>query len=75
MREHLEIYCAIKGIRSDYCEEIIEMSLIEMDLKQYSDVFAGKLSGGNKRKLQCCLALLGNPAVILLDEPSTGVDP
>lgn len=36
---------------------------------------AGNLSGGNKRKLQCCLALLGNPPIILLDEPSTGVDP
>jgi ABC-type multidrug transport system ATPase subunit len=33
------------------------------------------LSGGNKRKLSVALALLGNPPVILLDEPSAGMDP
>jgi ATP-binding cassette subfamily A (ABC1) protein 3 len=32
-------------------------------------------SGGNKRKLNCCLAFLGSPSVILLDEPTSGVDP
>lgn len=51
MREHLEIYSDIKGIRKDYVEEIVEMTLHEMDLFQYSDVRAGNLSGGNKRKL------------------------
>jgi ATP-binding cassette subfamily A (ABC1) protein 3 len=32
-------------------------------------------SGGNKRKLNCCIAFLGSPSVILLDEPTSGVDP
>lgn len=33
------------------------------------------MSGGNKRKLSCAIALVGNPPIVLLDEPSTGVDP
>merc|ERR1711990_1051714 len=36
---------------------------------------AGTLSGGNKRKLSVALALIGNPPIILLDEPSAGMDP
>ena len=46
-----------------------------MDLTDYKHVNAGELSGGNKRKLQCAIALIGNPPIVLLDEPSTGVDP
>jgi ABC-type molybdenum transport system ATPase subunit/photorepair protein PhrA len=36
---------------------------------------AGTYSGGNKRKLSVAIALIGEPAVVLLDEPSTGMDP
>jgi len=36
---------------------------------------AGTLSGGNKRKLSVAMATLGNPPIILLDEPSAGMDP
>ena len=46
-----------------------------MDLSDFTHVNAGELSGGNKRKLQCAIALIGNPPIVLLDEPSTGVDP
>ena len=46
-----------------------------MDLKDYMHVKANKLSGGNKRKLSVAMAVIGNPPLIFLDEPSTGVDP
>ena len=36
---------------------------------------AGSLSGGNKRKLSVALAIVGSPPIILLDEPSAGMDP
>ncbi len=46
-----------------------------MDLRDYKDVRAEKLSGGNKRKLSVAMAMIGNPPIVFLDEPSTGVDP
>jgi ABC-type multidrug transport system ATPase subunit len=46
-----------------------------LDLLKYQNVQSKALSGGNKRKLNCAIALLGSPFVILLDEPTTGVDP
>jgi len=46
-----------------------------MNLKMNGDNLAGRFSGGNKRKLMVACALIGNPKAILLDEPSTGMDP
>jgi ATP-binding cassette subfamily A (ABC1) protein 3 len=46
-----------------------------LDLDRYKDVLSKDLSGGNKRKLSVAIAMLGNPPVIFLDEPSTGMDP
>mgnify|MGYP002079922655 FL=1 len=46
-----------------------------MDLTEYVNVRAEKLSGGNKRKLSVAMAMIGNPPIVFLDEPSTGVDP
>lgn len=48
---------------------------MDMDLQDYVDIRANNLSGGNKRKLSVALAMLGNPPLVFLDEPSTGVDP
>jgi len=46
-----------------------------MDLRDFENIRAEQLSGGNKRKLSVAMALIGNPPIIFLDEPSTGVDP
>jgi ATP-binding cassette subfamily A (ABC1) protein 3 len=46
-----------------------------MDLNLYKNVLSKELSGGNKRKLSVAIAMLGNPPVVFLDEPSTGMDP
>jgi ATP-binding cassette, subfamily A (ABC1), member 3 len=75
VREHLEFYAAVKGILADYRERLIEKQLEDMDLKEFENVFAENLSGGNKRKLSVAMALIGNPPIVFLDEPSTGVDP
>lgn len=45
------------------------------NILQYANVYSKDLSGGNQRKLSMAIALIGNPSVVLLDQPSTGVDP
>jgi len=75
VREHLEIYAALKGIRAIYRERLIDKAIKDMDLESYTRIRANNLSGGNKRKLSVAMAMLGNPPIVFLDEPSTGVDP
>jgi ATP-binding cassette subfamily A (ABC1) protein 3 len=75
VREHLEFYCKIKKIPKNIEEALIEKELKDMNLKEYEKKLAGSLSGGNKRKLSVAMALIGNPPVIFLDEPSAGMDP
>mmetsp|Transcript_63288 Transcript_63288/g.87405 ORF Transcript_63288/g.87405 Transcript_63288/m.87405 type:complete len:109 (+) Transcript_63288:675-1001(+) len=54
---------------------MIEKTIKEMGLEPHRHKRAGTLSGGNKRKLSVGMAIIGNPPVILLDEPSAGMDP
>ena len=65
----------MKGVRFDLKERIINKQIADMDLQDYVDTRANQLSGGNRRKLSVAMALIGNPPLIFLDEPSTGVDP
>ncbi len=44
-----------------------------MDIGGIADKLAGGYSGGNKRRLSLAVALIGNPPVVFLDEPSTGM--
>lgn len=55
--------------------DIVEKSIVELNLSDHRKKPAGTLSGGNKRKLSVAMAILGNPPIILLDEPSAGMDP
>jgi ATP-binding cassette subfamily A (ABC1) protein 3 len=58
-------------VRSQLVESVIEKLGLQIHRKKAS----GSLSGGNKRKLSVAIAILGNPPIILLDEPSAGMDP
>lgn len=68
-------YARIKGISDDKIEDAVEQAIRELNLSEHRDKLSGSLSGGNKRKLSVAMALLGNPPIVLLDEPSTGMDP
>ena len=73
--ENLEFYARIKGVKKIYLEKVVNTMIVEMALDEYTKKIAGKLSGGNKRKLSVAISLLCNPQIVLLDEPSTGMDP
>ena len=73
--ENLEFYGIIKGAKREKLNDIIESLMEEMHLLEFRDKISGTLSGGNKRKLSVAIALICNPEIILLDEPSTGMDP
>ena len=62
----------LKGI---YDENIIEGKLKDVSLDDVADVLVGTFSGGMKRRLSVAVSGLGDPAVIFLDEPTTGMDP
>jgi ATP-binding cassette subfamily A (ABC1) protein 3 len=75
VEEHLELFTIIKGIPNDLKNNLVSKKLQEMDLERFRHIQAGQLSGGNKRKLSVAIAMIGNPPIVFLDEPSTGMDP
>ena len=74
VREHFELFGAYRGIAPDVLEDSIQYFASNMQLSHMMNNRAGDLSGGQKRKLCIGLSLLGNPAVVLMDEPTAGVD-
>ena len=73
--ENLEFYSRIKGVAPEKLNEIIQAMIESMTLTKYKNKLAGRLSGGNKRKLSVAISMICNPPIVLLDEPSTGMDP
>lgn len=73
--ENLEFYSSLKKINENKKVRLIKAIMHEMNLDEFVHKRSGNLSGGNKRKLSVAIALIGNPLIILLDEPSAGMDP
>ncbi len=74
-REMLRLFGRLRGLPKEIVEEEIEHWLRVFGIEEYADRQCGSYSGGNKRKLNVAMALMGDPPVVFLDEPSTGVDP
>jgi ABC-type multidrug transport system ATPase subunit len=70
--EHLDFYARIRGVAD--VSQNVEQVIRAVGLGNFRTRMAEALSGGNKRKLSLGIALMGNPAVMLLDEPSSGLD-
>jgi len=74
-REHLRLFARTKGVPEESVEMVAEQLLQLVNLSMFADKPSGTYSGGNKRKLSLAIALIGNPKLVFLDEPSTGMDP
>tara|TARA_R110002003_G_scaffold97_7_gene7797 strand:+ start:30303 stop:31973 length:1671 start_codon:yes stop_codon:yes gene_type:complete len=70
--EHLYFYARARGVPDP--KSSVDAILQATGLHRFEHRLASKLSGGNKRKLSLGIALMGNPSVLLLDEPSSGMD-
>jgi ABC-2 type transport system ATP-binding protein len=73
--ENLELYAALRGLAGVERKETFQRLLEFTSLGPFTKRLAGQLSGGMKQKLGLACALMAKPKVLLLDEPSVGVDP
>ncbi|XP_039671640.1 retinal-specific phospholipid-transporting ATPase ABCA4-like [Perca fluviatilis] len=74
-REHLYLYARLRGVPESEIRRVAEWGIQKLGLTEYASRCAGTYSGGNKRKLSTAIAMIGCPALVLLDEPTTGMDP
>ncbi|WP_323373190.1 ATP-binding cassette domain-containing protein [Marinicella gelatinilytica] len=73
--ENMRLYAQLRGMDADQHGDIFDSLLDFTRLGPFTKRLAGKLSGGMKQKLGLACALMAKPKVLLLDEPSVGVDP
>lgn len=73
--ENLKFYAQIYGLRGAEAERKIEETMHRNAIEPYKERFAGKLSGGWKQRLALGCAMLHNPKIVYLDEPTAGIDP
>ena len=75
VQENLDLYADLHGVPRDKRIDRFQRLLAMTDLARFTDRAAGKLSGGMKQKLGLACTLVRSPELLLLDEPSVGVDP
>ncbi|AWM94959.1 multidrug ABC transporter ATP-binding protein [Pseudomonas sp. 31-12] len=73
--ENIHFFATLFGLSGTECDQRMQSLLLATDLLRFAERPAGKLSGGMKQKLGLCCALIHEPDLLILDEPTTGVDP
>lgn len=74
-RQTLVLHGKLRGVPADKINEVVQWMVTHLQLEKWADRVTREYSGGNKRKLSVAVALIGNPAVLFLDEPTSGMDP
>ncbi len=75
VREHLELFGKLKGLSKSEARTQTDELLTNLELEPQAKKQVGELSGGQRRRILIGLAMLGKPPLLILDEPTTGLDP
>jgi ABC-2 type transport system ATP-binding protein len=73
--ENLDFFASVYGLKGDRKKERIEAMLSQFNLRPFLNMNAGELPLGFKQRLSFAAAILHQPSVLFLDEPTSGVDP
>ena len=74
-REALKMIAEIRGIPADQQMKKIETAVAEVRMEEWMDKRVGRMSKGMKQRINIAAALISHPSILLLDEPTTGLDP
>jgi ABC-type multidrug transport system ATPase subunit len=75
VEEHMRLFAAIRSVAASEVDAITTDLLISVNLNTNRSQMAKTLSGGQKRRLCTAIAFIGDPKIVFLDEPTTGLDP
>jgi len=74
VRENLELMCGVHGFSKEKRRQKVSETMEQLHLQEVSGKKAGKLSGGWQRRLSIAMALISEPQILFLDEPTFGLD-
>jgi ABC-2 type transport system ATP-binding protein len=74
VRENLELVCGMYGFSKEKRQQKVSNAICQLGLQEVSNKKAGKLSGGWQRRLSIAMALISEPQILFLDEPTLGLD-